>query len=213
MRAVLFDCDGVLVDSEPPTFALLQSDLADHGLSLSLHELERLFIGGTLEQAAARAREMGADLAPDWVEGFYEKLYRHLALSAPLIAGVEALFERLDAAGLRYAVGSNGRAAKMEVTLGRYPAIYNRLKGLMFSGQDLGCPKPAPDLHLHAAKAVGVAPADCVVVEDSALGARAARAAGMRCYGYAASGAHPALEAEGAILFASMADLPALLGI
>ena len=80
-------------------------------------------------------------------------------------------------------------------------------------GQALERPKPAPDLFLHAAGRLGVDPAACVVVEDSAAGARAARAAGMRCFGYAPKGAHDGLLAEGAVLFNDMAELPALLGV
>mgnify|MGYP001765762539 CR=1 FL=1 len=211
--AVLFDCDGVLVDSEPATFALIQEDFAAHGLALSLPALEALFLGGTIEGVARKGREMGADLPEDWVESYYARLYARLAAGTALMPGVADLLARLDAAGLPFAVGSNGRAAKMEATLGQHPAIRARLEGLLFSGQDLGCPKPAPDLYLLAARALGAPPEACVVIEDSATGARAARAAGMRCLGYAPSGAHPGLAAEGAEVFSDMAQVPALLGL
>ena len=122
------------------------------------------------------------------------------------------MLDALDAAGIAYAIGSNGAMRKMEVTLGQHPQVLRRFAGRMFSGQDLGAPKPAPDLYLHAAEALRVAPGDCVVVEDSPTGARAARAAGMRCLGYAPQG-NPALAAEGAVLFGSMEDLPGLIGL
>jgi len=211
--AILFDCDGVLVDSEPMTFALLGEDLARFGLPLSHTEMERLFIGGTIAGVGQRAIELGARLPEGWVADFYERLYARLAEGTDLVPGIEAVLDRLDTAGLPYAVGSNGTLHKMQVTLGQHPALWARLEGRMFSGQDLGCPKPAPGLYLHAAAALGAAPSRCAVIEDSATGARAARAAGMACFGYAATGSGEALAAEGATVFSSMTDLPELLGL
>lgn len=211
--AVIFDCDGVLVDSEQAAFDILQQDFARHGLPLPRAELEALFIGGTVKGLWQQARSMGATLPDDWVDDFYVRLYARLALGTPLIPGIEAVLDALDAAGIPYAVGSNGSDHKMQVTLGQHPALLARLKGRLFSGQTLGKPKPAPDLYLHAASALGHRPQDCVVIEDSATGARAARAAGIRCFGYAAHGDGAALKAAGAHTFSSMADLPGLLGL
>ena len=212
-RAVIFDCDGVLVDSEQAAFDILQQDFARHGLPLPRAELEALFIGGTVKGLWQQARSMGATLPDDWVDDFYVRLYARLALGTPLIPGIEAVLDALDAAGIPYAVGSNGSDHKMQVTLGQHSALLARLKGRLFSGQTLGKPKPAPDLYLHAASALGHRPQDCVVIEDSATGARAARAAGIRCFGYAAHGDGAALKAAGAHIFSSMADLPGLLGL
>lgn len=211
--AVLFDCDGVLVDSEPATFALLGEDLARAGLPLSHLEMERLFIGGTIAGVAAEARSRGADLPEGWVADFYERLYARLAAGTRLVPGIERVLDQLDAAGLPYAVGSNGTLRKMQVTLGQHPALWSRLEGRVFSGQDLGCPKPAPGLYLHAAAALGADPKRCAVIEDSATGAKAAKAAGMACFGYASGGTGGALAAEGATVFSSMRDLPGLLGL
>jgi HAD superfamily hydrolase (TIGR01509 family) len=211
-KAVLFDCDGVIVDSEGIAFDLIGAELSAHGLDLDQNQMASLFLGGTMRGVYVTALERGADLPPNWVAGFYEKLYARLAQGTPLIAGVEAVLDRLDAAGIRYAIGSNGAMRKMEVTLGQHPDLHRRFQGRMFSGQDLGNPKPAPDLYLHAAAALGMAAGDCVVVEDSPTGARAARAAGMRCLGYAPLG-NAALAAEGAEVFGDMADLPGLIGL
>ncbi|GGW33661.1 hydrolase [Gemmobacter lanyuensis] len=211
--AVLFDCDGVVIDSEPPTFDLLAEDLSQRGLTLSHAEMERLFLGGTIERVGKIARELGGDIPNDWVPYFYDRLYARLAEGAPLIPGVLGVFEALDAAGVPYAIGSNGTGRKMEITIGQHPDLARRLQGRLFSGVDLKMLKPAPDLYLHAARALGADPARCVVIEDSATGARAARAAGMRCMGYAPTGATAALLAEGAEPFARMADLPGLLGL
>jgi HAD superfamily hydrolase (TIGR01509 family) len=208
---VIFDCDGVLVDSEPASFDLLADDLAAHGLDLPRDEMERIFLGGTIAGVHSKARLLGASLPDDWVADFYERLYARLAEGTPLVPGVLDVLDALDAAGVPYAVGSNGSDRKMQVTLGQYAGLLDRFAGRLFSGQSLGAPKPAPDLYLHAARALGVLPGECVVIEDSPTGARAARAAGIRCFGYAPHDPGEALSAEGAVLFRAMSDLPGLL--
>lgn len=212
-QAVLFDCDGVLVDSEPATFALLQEEFAAQGLHMSLAEMEEMFIGGTIEGVRLKANELGAGLPEDWADRYYTKLYARLREGTELMPGVADLLARLDAAGIPYAVGSNGRSAKMQATLGQHPEIKAKLEGRLFSGQELGCPKPDPGLYLHAAKVLGADPSACVVIEDSPTGARAAIAAGMRCLGYAPQGPHPRLAAAGAELFTDMAQVPGLIGL
>ena len=212
-HAVLFDCDGVIVDSESTAFDLLAGDFARLGHAMSRSEMETRFIGGTIHGLWERARGLGVPLPEGWVDDFYERLYARLAEGTALIEGIEAVFDRLDAEGIPYAVGSNGSDHKMQVTLGQHPAVMARLKGRLFSGQALGRPKPDPALYLHAAGALGADPLHCVVVEDSPTGARAARAAGMRCLGYAPSGDAARLIAEGAEPFARMDDLPGLLGL
>lgn len=212
-QAVLFDCDGVLVDSEPATFDLIQAEFARHGLHKEIPELEEAFIGATMERVAEWGRAHGADLPEGWIDAYYETLYARLREGTELMPGIPQLLARLDAVGIPFAVGSNGRMAKMEATLGQHPTIRARLEGLLFSGQDLGCPKPAPDLYIKAARALGAEPSACVVIEDSPTGARAAKSAGMRCLGYAPQGPSPRLEAEGAELFSDMRQVPRLIGL
>lgn len=213
--AVLFDCDGVIVDSEGPTFDLLIADLAAHGLPLTLHQLEADYIGGTIETVAKRARAAGATLPDGWVADFYARMYAMLARDAPLIPGILSVLDALDARGVPYAVASNGTPRKMEITLGQHGLI-PRFRAVL-SGQALGNPKPAPDVYLAAAAACGAQPADCVVIEDSAAGARAAIAAGIPCLGFAPHGLDTPsalqLAALGVPLFAAMADLPGRLGL
>lgn len=211
--AVIFDCDGVIVDSEYPTFVLLAREFADYGLILTPDQIARDFTGGTMAGVADLARTKGADLPRDWVPAFYEKLYAHLALGTALVPGILDVLDHLDARAIPYAVGSNGSDRKMQVTLGQHPGLIERFHGRLFSGQTLGKPKPAPDLYLHAAAALGVDPARCVVVEDSPTGAQAARAAAMVCMGYAAAGHEDGLRAAGAVIFTDMADLPGILGL
>lgn len=212
-KAVLFDCDGVVVDSEEMTFDLLVEEFSAHGLPLTHDVIARDYIGGTMADVAHRARTSGATLPDDWVESFYRRLYAHLALGTPLVSGILDALDALDAAGIPYAIGSNGSDEKMQVTLGQHPGLTERFRGHVYSGQALGAPKPAPDLYLHAARQLGHAAKDCIVVEDSPTGARAARAAGMRCFGYAAQTPAERLANEGAIPFTNMADLPRLIGL
>ncbi len=213
--AVLFDCDGVIVDSEGPSFALFLEELALHGLPLTLAEFEAHYVGGTVETVAMRARAAGARLPDGWVAHFYGRMYAMLAKGVPLVAGVTGVLDRLDAAGVPYAMGSNGSLEKMEITLGQH-GLLSRFRAVL-SGQGIGKPKPAPDVYLMAAQACGADPAACVVIEDSATGARAGLAAGMRVLGYAEHGADTptarALTALGVPLFHRMADLPGLLGL
>lgn len=212
VKAVIFDCDGVLVDSEPVTLDLIATDLAAYGLEVTHEQMERLFLGGTIPGVFRAARQLGADLPEGWVRDIYARMYATLRDHTPLMPGVPELLDRLDAAGIPYAVGSNGTTEKMMITLGQHPDIWRRLEGRVFSGQELNMPKPEPGLYRYVAGFLGVDPADCAVIEDSPTGARAAHAAGIPCFGYAPHG-HAALEGEGAVLFRYMEDLPALLGL
>lgn len=210
--AVLFDCDGVLVDSEPAAFALLVDELAAHGRPMSMEEAEATFIGGTIAGVAEKARAMGIGFGPDWVARFYDALYGRLAEGTALMPGVADMLDRLDAAGVAYAVGSNGTTRKMTITLGQHPAVWPRLKSRLHSGQEIGAPKPAPDLYLAAARALDVAPGACVVVDDSETGCRAGIAAGMRTIDFA-SGRRAPLDALGIEVVGSMAALADLLEV
>ncbi len=211
--AVLFDCDGVLVDSEGPAFELIAADITAHGLPVTPADVRNDFIGGTAKDCWLRARAMGVALPDEWVEDFYRRLYARLALGTDLMPGVVDVLDALDAAHIPFAVGSNGRPEKMQVTLGQHPEVLTRFKGRLFSGQTEGSPKPAPDLYLRAAHALGVEAEACAVIEDSPTGARAARAARMRCYGFAPHDDGARLAAEGAVIFRDMHDLPGLLSL
>lgn len=211
-KGVIFDCDGVVVDSEAAAFDLLGQDLAEHGLVLRRHRLETELIGLTMANLRLKAITLGADLPEGWVDAFYDKLYARLEAGTALMPGILTVLDALDAAGIPYAMGSNGSQRKMQITLGQHPGLVERFKGGLWSGQDMANPKPWPDLYLHAAAALGVAPGDCVVVEDSPTGARAAKAAGIRCFGLSAQ-PNPALEAEGVVRIATLPDLLPLLGL
>lgn len=201
--AVLFDCDGVLVDSEKLTNQLLREDLARHGLDLSLEHVTREFTGGTMYTVAERARVLGAKLPGDWVPGFYDRMFEVMASEVEPVRGASDLIDDLLSAGVKMAVASNGPAAKMEITL-RRAGMWDRLSPHIYSAQDLEQPKPAPDVYLHAASQLGAIPEKCVVIEDSLSGAQAGQAAGMRCIGYAPHGQAQDLAAYCDAVFTDM---------
>lgn len=123
-----------------------------------------------------------ARLPADWVDDFYARLYAELERGVALIPGITGVLDALDAAEIAYGIGSNSSETKLKTTLSQHAGLAERFQ-VVLSGQTLGKPKPVPDLYLAVAAALSVAPNDCVVVEDSPTGARAAAAAGMRCYG------------------------------
>jgi HAD superfamily hydrolase (TIGR01509 family) len=209
---VIFDCDGVVVDSEPLTLQLIRDDLAARGLPLDLIKTTDLFMGSTIAGAGAQAREMGADIPEDWVDLIYDKVFAALARKVESIPGIGAVLDRLDRQGIAYAIGSNGPHRKMEITLARC-GLAARFAGRTYSREDVAAPKPAPDVYLLAASQAGVAPQDCVVIEDSATGAQAAVAAGMAVFGFARETPRAKFEGLTELLFDDMGQLPALLGL
>ena len=211
-KLVIFDCDGVVVDSEPLTLQLIRDDLAARGLPLDLSKVTDLFVGGTIAGAGAQARAMGADISADWADLIYDKVFAALARSVEPIQGIGAVLDRLDHQGIPYAIGSNGPHRKMEITLARC-GLSARFAGRTYSREDVAAPKPAPDVYLLAASQAGVAPQDCVVIEDSATGAQAAVAAGMAVFGFARETPRTKFEGLTELLFDDMAQLPALLGL
>lgn len=211
-KLVIFDCDGVLVDSEQLTNSVLQRSLARHGLKRTLDEIMDMFVGGTMVGVMHLARDMGADLPDNWLDGIYAEIYDVLSKQVEAVPNVINVLDALDAAKIPYAVGSNGRMRKMEITLQR-TGMWGRLQGHVYSAQDLGVPKPAPDVYLKAANDAGIDTKDCVVIEDSASGARAAVAANMRCFGYCGDTSADKLDPYCFATFDDMAQLPRLLGL
>lgn len=211
---VIFDCDGVLVDSEPLSNQTITDALADMGINKSLAEVMGMFVGKSMTQVAASVRAMGAEMPGtdrEWIDSIYAVTYARLREGVDPIPGVVSVLDALDAAGVPYCVASNGSDEKMDITLGN-AGMAERFKGKRFSAHTLGVSKPDPELFFIAAKYMGVAPGRAVVIEDSSSGALGAQRAGMRCFGYAPEGAR-ALEEVGAQVFRSMDDLPALLGL
>ena len=209
---VIFDCDGVLVDSEPLANLVLIDNLAGYGLNVSLEDSHKMFVGGTMAGVGQRAREMGADLPDDWLDEIYEAVFDRLRAGVDPMPGVVDLLDRLDAEGIPYCVASNGPPEKMRITLGQN-GLWERFEANMVSAHTHGVAKPDPRLYLIAAEPFGVTPDRAVVIEDSRSGVRAATGAGMRCLGLVPEGDGAALEALGAEIIRHMDEVPGRLGL
>lgn len=210
---VIFDCDGVLVDTELVANTVLAKLICDLGTPITPRECQRRFMGRTLESVKALVEALtGAVLPADWPDQVRALDLVAFKAGVGPIAGIEAVLDAFDSRKMAYCVGSSGRYEKMQATLGS-AGLLSRLEGKLFSAQDCAAGKPAPDVFLLAARGMGVEPARCVVIEDSVPGLMAAKAAGMRGFGYTADpGTDPAaMAAAGATLFNDMALLPELL--
>ncbi|MFJ9950635.1 HAD family hydrolase [Kitasatospora sp. NPDC091207] len=207
---VIFDCDGVLVDSERIAARVQVALGAELGWPLTEAEVVERFIGRSQASIHEQVVErLGEETAAHWSAEFVR---RHAEEVDAGLTAVDGLPEALDAISLPTCVASSGSHEKMAHTLGR-TGLHRRFAGRIYSATEVDRGKPAPDLFLYAAARMGVPPAACAVVEDSAPGVRAARAAGMRAFGYA-GGLTPAerLAGPGTVVFHDMRDLPALLG-
>lgn len=209
---VIFDCDGVLVDSEGIFNVILARSLSAHGLPITPAECMALFVGGTMSNVKSIAEQRGAKLGPDWIDQVYEESYAEFRKGVAIIDGITELLDMLDANGISYCIGSNGRMAKMDITLGQN-GLLDRFQGRIFSAYEVGIAKPDPGLFLHAAQKMGVNPARAIVIEDSLNGVTAANRAGIKCYGYAHEGDGSALAAQNATVIRSMRELPTLLDL
>lgn len=178
-RLVIFDCDGVLVDSEPLANAVMAEALTAQGWPMSGAESVARFKGGHMHQVhAALEAQLGRTVSRDWISGF-DAACRIALTEVAAVDGIADLIERARQAHISICVASQGPHEKMAVTL-KAAGFDNIFAGRIFSSVDVERPKPAPDLFLHAAQSCGVPPEKCLVIEDSATGVAAARAAGMK---------------------------------
>ena len=211
--AVLFDCDGVLVDSEPITNGVLRDMLHELGWELTQAQCMQLFVGKALkEETALIARHTGKTLGPDWINAFQQR--RNAALTERLVAIAhihDAVHRIHEQHGGRIACASGADRFKVEMQL-RKVDLMAYFEGRIFSGYETPRSKPFPDVYLAAAAALLVAPSRCAVVEDTVTGVTAGVAAGARVFAYAPDGGGALLLAAGASqVFTDMAQLPLLL--
>ncbi len=206
---VIFDCDGVLVDTEGAANRVLAEVLTDAGLPTTAEESMATYMGRSWVSCMAIATERfgrplpEAELRERYRTGVRAAWARELAPVPGIVAALDAIAAR----GLPTCVASSGEHERMRFTLGR-TGLLPRFDGRLFSATEVARGKPAPDLFLHAARTMGFDPATTVVVEDTVPGAQAGVAAGMRVLGFARHSAAADLAAAGAEPFADMARRP-----
>lgn len=205
---VIFDCDGVLVDSEPIVNRVFVDMLSERGYSLDYEGTLREFSGGTMATRLASTQARFGWVAPDgFTAAFDRRLQAAFERELRPVQGVRAVLDQLSAP---WCVASNGAPEDIRTRLG-LAGLLKRFDPRLFSAAEVARGKPAPDLFLHAASAMGVAFDQCVVVEDSVPGVRAGVAAGMTVLGFSALTSSDALREAGAAPFDDMSLLPSLL--
>ncbi|MDP3896516.1 MAG: HAD family phosphatase [Mesorhizobium sp.] len=211
---VIFDCDGVLVDTERVGNLRLADWLTEAGYPVSYEDCRRRFVGQSMASVKAKVAAAGVDLGDDFVQRWNDGLPALFAAGLEPIPHVRQAAETIFAAGIPHCVASSGQLSKMRLTLG-LTGLLPLFEDVLFSVSMVTRGKPFPDLFLHAAEAMGHAPGACVVVEDSVAGVTAARAAGMRALAYCGDpeAERDGLHAAGGELFDDMRDLPRLIGI
>lgn len=204
----LFDCDGVLVDSEPIASRLFSVMLGEIGLPMTPEQALRQFMGCSMSTwVALIERRLGGPVPSGFISGFYARLdaaFRHELRPVP------GILSALDHISVPNCVASNGSLDKIRTSL-EITGLLPRFEGRLFSVTEVARGKPFPDLFLYAAHRMGATPAQCAVVEDSPLGVQAGIAAGMCVFGYARLAMPDTLAAAGARVFTDMEELPKLL--
>jgi HAD superfamily hydrolase (TIGR01509 family) len=213
LRLVIFDCDGVLVNSEPIANRLVAASLAEAGWPITPAEAQSRFLGMALrDMVPVIEAQIGRPLPEGWSRRLADAIYDALSTEAELIPGAAEALHAVTALGLPWRIASNSSHEEMAAKFGR-TGLTHIVAGRIHSHRDVPRGKPAPDLFLAAAAAEGVPPDACIVIEDSIPGITGAVAAGMDCLGYAPhdDGAH--LRAAGAHPFHAMTDLADLLAL
>lgn len=203
---VIFDNDGVLVDSEGMANAILGGLLSEYGCPTTTEEAVERHLGTTLGRVRAVVEASGVMVPADFERTYNERLFVEFDARLVAVPGVREVVLGLD---VSVCVASSGIHERIRRSLQR-TGLLELFEGRIFSADDVARGKPAPDLFLHAARALGVRPGCCAVIEDSPAGVLAANAAGMCSFGYAAVTAPNRLSAA-SVVFSDMGQLPRLL--
>jgi HAD superfamily hydrolase (TIGR01509 family) len=208
---VIFDNDGVLVDSERISNTILAAHLTELGHPTSYEDSVRDYMGAAIHRVHDLVMERtGRSLPPEFEAAYHSRVFAAFERDLEPVDGVAEVLDLLAAEGVPYCLASSGGHERIRVAL-KKTGLFERFgEGRIFSSQDVGRGKPAPDLFLHAARTMSADPARCAVVEDSPLGVEAANAAGMTVFGFTAMTPREKLK-DATALFAVMADLPGLL--
>ncbi|GHG42843.1 HAD family hydrolase [Streptomyces zaomyceticus] len=210
---VIFDNDGVLVDSEPISNTLLAAYLTELGHPTTYEESVRDYMGSAMHRIHELVEERSGELLPaEFDATFHARVFAAFQAELEAVPGAVEVLKGLAGAGVPYCVASSGSHERIRVGHRKTGLDAWFRDEIVFSAEDVGRGKPSPDLFLHAASRMGVAPERCVVVEDSRLGVQAALAAGMDVYGSTAMTPEEKLTgAKG--FFGSMDELPAILSL
>ena len=210
VKLVIFDCDGVLVDTEPLSNEILKNSLSKIGINLSIRQVREKFLGLSIEHIRTIIEtENNITLDPNWCQDIRtETELAFIQQGVTAIPGIKSQVEKLKEKQIQYCVASSGRIEKMHVTLGQ-AGLLPLFKDVLFSASMVSRGKPFPDLFLHAANKMDVNVESCLVIEDSVNGVRAAKSAGMRVLGYAGDSQTDATEliANGAEIIWNMKEI------
>lgn len=184
IRAVIFDMDGCLVDSEPMSLQTLAQMMAAEGLDTNMDELRRRFLGVSIQSIVSHIAEvLERDDLPDFARTFEERLLARYPAELQVIPGIPALLDDLASHGVAVAIATGSSVRRLGITL-QVAGLTDRFGAMIFSADQVRHGKPAPDLFLLAAERLGIPPHACAVMEDSPHGITGARAAGMRAVGF-----------------------------
>ena len=179
-RLVIFDCDGVLIDSEPIALAVLADFLAEAGIAIDQEGVARRFLGRSLTSVRETVRnEFGLEIDETFLTRMRDVLYSRFRAELRPIGGIPAVLAGFSKAGIDWCVASSSQRERVELCL-RATGLIDHFAPHIFSATMVARGKPAPDLFLYAAQAMGYSPEQCLVIEDSPSGIEAARAAGMQ---------------------------------
>src|SRR5437667_6212340 len=203
-KLIIFDCDGVLVDSEPVSCRVLSEALTEIGLPMTFEETVSHFVGRSMAMCLKIIEELMKRPVPaNFVDDYYTRMFEAFQKELKPVPGIVEVLDRISTP---FCVASSGDHSKIRTTLG-LTGLLPRFENRIFSATDVERGKPHPDLFLHAANRMGTPAKYCAVVEDTVLGVQAAIAAGMTVFGYAKFSAPEVLTAAGANVFFDMRDL------
>lgn len=207
-KLIIFDCDGVLVDSEPLSNQVIAEILCEIGIPMTTKEAISLFAGGSLKRVSDFVfSKTGQALSPEYVAIYRQRSFALFREALQPIPGVREAIENIP---FSKCVASNGPLQKMQLNLG-ITGLAGYFGEYLFSAYEVGYWKPDPRLFLHAAEKMGFRPSDCIVIEDSIHGVRAAKSAGIKVLGFSNPAHEDQLKSEDIPLFHTMTDLADIL--
>ncbi|TCN54627.1 HAD family hydrolase [Flavobacterium circumlabens] len=210
VKCIIFDCDGVLVDTEKIGNGILLEMAAEHGFEMKLEDAYRDFNGRNLKECFLHIESAIAKKLPENFENEYRQ--RSFEAFRTQVKPMEGVLSFLNSLKIPYCVASSGPVDKIRLNL-EVAGLLDKFENKIFSSYEINSWKPDPGIFLHAAKEMGFEVEDCIVVEDSKAGVAAGNKGGFKVYGFANGYNDEDLQKEGAILFSSYEELGTLIGV